>query len=88
MSPWADGAAKNGFHRRVLAIEHAGDALETVVVEPGDLDNRTLWGERAGEHGKTAFYVDGIAKRMHNIAIGPGRIEYGDVLSNCLAGHG
>ena len=83
-----DPVVQHGDHGGILAVEHAGPAVEVVDVEAGHLHDGAQRGERAGEHGNAADVVDGIVEGVDDLAVGGGRIEQCQVLGDGPAGDG
>src|SRR5207244_6589346 len=50
-----DAATEDLLHGLVLAIEHAGRALEAELVEPGDLHHAAVGRQRAAQDGESAL---------------------------------
>ncbi len=80
-----DLAGEDLLHRDVFAVEDARGAFEAERVDTGDLHHRALRRERAAEDRDAALLVDRIGERVHDGAVGRGRVEVGQVLGHGLA---
>ena len=85
-----DRTGHDGLHRTVLTVEHTSCAFELLLLlgESGDLHDRAAGSERAGEDDDASLLVQGLVERVHDHAVGGGRIELGQVLGHGLAGAG
>ena len=73
MSPGWIRPASMASMAAVLPVEHPGGAVEPVDVEPGDLDHRTLRGERPPQDRDAADVVDRLASEpVDDLAVGTG----------------
>ena len=72
----------------LLALEHAGRALEDVGVEAGALDDGTFGGHGPVQDRDAAGLVDRVVQGAQDLAVQVRRVDRGEVLGHGLAGDG
>jgi len=80
-----DVTGEHRLHRKLLAVVDARRPVESQLVEPGHLHHAALRRERAGEDREPTLGVDRCRQRMHDVAVGRGRVECREVLGHRLA---
>ena len=82
-----DLAARDGGHRRLLAVEHPRRAAVVDALVAGELDHRALGGEVAAQDREPAGGLERVGERADDLLAGR-FVRRAGVLADRLAGHG
>ena len=69
-SAWFDGPGQDRFESRLLPVEDAGNTLEVLEVETGNLHHPAGGRQRTPKDRETAVRVERVSQGMDHLAIG------------------